>query len=341
MLFLLACSPQASLPLEETAKADTAQVVDSGDSEHSGDSEDTADSAPIDTSPTEGCGDNLVDGPHEECDGDDDSECPGQCASTCQCPSTAPTGVLSLHMIDIWQGDGLVLESPDGFRMLVDAGDDDHAQEYEAYLAAQGMDEIDYSVVSHQHTDHMGGMDRVLRHHPEIGRCWDAGTSADTADYDYYVEAAGDRRGAIQAGDVLDLGPSVQVDVLHADDGDRDNENNNSVVLRVTYGDVRILLGGDCEAALCESRFHTGPIDIYKVHHHGSSDSSGGALLQEMMPSVALISVGAGNSYGHPTGSTLDALATVGAEVWRTDEDGNVVVRADGTTWTVEADGRD
>lgn len=334
MLLLLACSPQPSVPLKETAEADTAGATETADSPV-----DTE--VPVDTNVGEGCGDGVVDGRHEECDGADDSACPGQCASACQCPATAPSGVLSLHMVDIWQGDGLVLESPDGFRMLVDAGDEDHYRDYEAYLAAQGMDSIDYSVVSHQHTDHMGGMDHVLRDHPEIGRCWDSGTSATTADYDYYVNAAGDRRASLQAGDVLDLGPSLQVDVLHADTGDRDNENNNSVVLRVIYGDVRILLGGDCESAQCESAFDPGPIDIYKVHHHGSSDSSGGALLREMTPSVALISVGAGNDYGHPTTSTLYALGNAGAEVWRTDLDGNVVVRTDGQTWTVEGDARE
>ena len=133
-------------------------------------------------------------------------------------------------------------------------------------------------------------------------------------------------------GDLLDLGPSLQVEVLHAWAGDS-NENNNSVVLRVVHGEVRVLLGGDCEHYGCEDQFSPGPIDIYKVHHHGSSGASSQELLQEMMPGIALISAGLDNSYGHPHLETLRRLAAIGAFVHRTDQDGTGVVRSDGERW--------
>lgn len=180
-------------------------------------------------------------------------------------------------------------------------------------------------------------MDLALEDHPEVGVAWDHGGPAATQSFDDYVAAAGDRRTTVRAGQALDLGPSTRVEVLHADIGDGENENNNSIVLRVTYGDVRLLLGGDCEALVCEAAFDPGPIDVYKVHHHGSEDSSGLALVDAMQPSVALISAGEDNDYGHPDWPTLRALEEAGAEIWRTDESGSLRVDVDGTGWTVSS----
>jgi beta-lactamase superfamily II metal-dependent hydrolase len=237
-------------------------------------------------------------------------------------------------MIDVGQGDGMVLVSPDGFVLMVDTGDEDHLADVRDYLAAAGVPALDHVLVSHFHADHMGAMAGLLRAHPEVGYAFDSGGRYDSDQYEQYVRAAGDKRHTVVVGDTIDLGPSTTVDVLHASAGDTENENNNSVVIRVTYGDVRLLLGGDCESPVCEGAFDPGPIDVYKVHHHGSYNGSSATLLDEMQPKTALISVGADNSYGHPADQTIDRLTDVGATIWRTDLDGDIVVRSDGTTWT-------
>ncbi len=243
-------------------------------------------------------------------------------------------------MIDVWQGDGLLITSPAGFTMLVDAGDESAYPGVRRWLLDHAPDGVDYTLVSHQHADHMGAMDRVLQDHPEVGLAWDGGGIATTDSYDDYVAAAGNRRTTIVAGQTLDLGGDLLVEVLHSDVGSTENENYNSVVIKLTYGSVRTLMGGDCETEGCERYFDAGVIDIYKVHHHGSSDSSGGRILFDMQPKLALISAGTGNDYGHPDAVTLDTLDAVGAEVWRTDEDGSVRVAIDGTSWTVEGEKR-
>lgn len=253
-------------------------------------------------------------------------------------PSTTPTelGPLQVHLIDVWQGDALLVVAPDGTTMLVDAGDEGEYPGLVAYLRDAGVDHVDYTLVSHLHVDHMGSMDRVLEDHPDVRAAYDGGGTLEGSSIDDYEEAAGPLRTTVAVDDTIDLGPGVVVDVLHSDVGDRDNENNNSVVVRITHGDVTFLLGGDCESFVCERALHPGHIDVYKVHHHGSSDSTAWRLLQEMQPTVALIGVGAGNDYGHPHESTLDLLADIGAQVWRTDEDGDVVVTSDGTSVGVE-----
>jgi len=281
------------------------------------------------------CGDGLALGTHEECDGADDSACPGSCSAHCQCPSMPPSGELSIHVMDVWQGDGVLVVSPDGFTMLVDAGDEDDYWGIKEHFRDQGIAGLDYTLVSHQHADHMGAMDWALEDHPEAGLAFDGGGRADSNAFSDYRAMAADKRTTVRVGDLLDMGPAITVEVLHADIGDRDNENNNSVVIRITHGEVTALLGGDCESAVCESSFDPGPIDIYKVHHHGSVDSSAPWFLDQMSPSVALISCGEGNDYGHPDGPTLRRLQDAGAEVWRTDEVGHIVARSDGSAFTI------
>ena len=293
----------------------------------------TLDSSGCTTQAVASCGDDIVDG-FEECDGLADSACPGLCSSHCACPSSPASPELELHYMDVGQGDGILIVSPDGFSMLVDSGDESQAGAVAAYLASISLPGLDYTLVSHMHADHMGAMDLVLVDHPETVACFDHGAAFTTNEFDEYVAAAGARRTEVIAGSSIDLGPSVTVDVLHADVDDTSNENLNSVVFRVNHGDLAFLLGGDCESP-CEAGFNPGKIEVYKVHHHGSADSSSDGLLSQMDPYTAVISVGAGNSFGHPTAEALDRLDAHQADIYRTDLDGDIVVRSDGVGYTV------
>ena len=161
------------------------------------------------------CGDGVVNG-FEECDGAVDGACPGLCSAHCACPASAPTGKLEVHMVNVGQGDGLVVISPEGFVMVVDAGTNSQAAAVNAYLAGIGIFGVDYTVVSHMDADHVGGLDGVIASHPETVACFDHGGSVTTNEYGDYISAIGARRTAVMAGQTIDLGPSVRVDVLHA-----------------------------------------------------------------------------------------------------------------------------
>lgn len=277
------------------------------------------------------CGDGRVGG-YEECDGLADSACPGKCSAHCACPA-AGTGPLEVHVIDVGQGDAILVVSPDGFVMLLDTGTSSMAAIAQSYLGSKNITGIDYTLVSHMHSDHMGGMATMLTQHPEVVACFDHGGTYTTTAYDQYVAAAGTRRTTLAVGSTIDLGPSVVAQVLHAHAGDS-NENNNSVVVRLTYKGNTILLGGDCEAS-CEATFNPGNVQVYKVHHHGSAGASSDSFLDLMAPQTALISVGEGNSYGHPTQEALDRLAAHDTVVYRTDLDSDLAVVADGVTYSV------
>lgn len=278
------------------------------------------------------CGDGTVDG-YEECDGADDAACPGRCSAHCACPAVGAAAELEVHVLDVGQGDGIIVISPDGFVLMVDSGTQSQSATIKQYLGNLGISDIDYTLVSHLHADHFGAIDAVLTDFPSAVACFDNGEQGTTNEYQDYVAAAASRRTTVNSNDVIDLGPSMTAEVLHASDG-ASNENDNSVVLRLTYGSTRILLGGDCEAN-CETAFDPGRIEIYKVHHHGSTTSSTAGFLDRMQPEVGVISAGDGNAFGHPANSTLDALAARNVTVFRTDVDGDVVVLSDGNGYMV------
>lgn len=238
--------------------------------------------------------------------------------------------------MDIGQGDGLVVISPDGFVTLVDSGNESEASIVSSYLASLGITDIDYTVTSHLHADHFGATDVLLQQFPGVVACFDSGGTYSSTQYSQYDATAGARRVAVGPGNTIDMGPSVQVDVLHGHAGST-NENDNSVVLRITHGMQTFLLGGDCESE-CESQFDPGHIEVYKAHHHGSATSSSDLLLSRMNPTTAIVSLGSGNTYGHPHQETLDALAAYGVDVHRTDLEGPLVVRSDGADHVVNGE---
>ncbi|MFH1469581.1 MAG: MBL fold metallo-hydrolase [Pseudomonadota bacterium] len=249
-------------------------------------------------------------------------------------PAEEPAeGTLRLVVLDVGQGDALLLVAPDGTSLLVDAGKDGSADEIEAGLAAAGVTHLDATLVTHLHADHLGAMDEILAAHPEVRTCWDHGGSASSNAYAAYAAAAAPCRARLRTGDQPALGEGMEAAVLHPSAPSDSDENANSVVLRVRFAGVTLLLGGDCPEDGCEEALDPGDVDIYKVHHHGSAGASSAAFLARTRPELALISVGA-NSYGHPTEDALARLDAAGAEVHRTDEEGDLVVDvADGGWW--------
>jgi competence protein ComEC len=246
----------------------------------------------------------------------------------------APEGTLRLVMIDVGQADSLLLVGPDGTSLLVDGGRSGSDDEIEAALEEAGVSRLDYTLATHLHADHIGAMDEILQAHPEVRGCFDHGGEADTSSYDSYAAAATRCRSTLRTGASLDLGPGVQADILHPGSSGSD-ENASSLVLRVRYAGVSMLLGGDCPEDGCEERLDPGLIDIYKVHHHGSSGASSAAFLDRIQPELALISVG-NNSYGHPAQDAMDRIQAAGASILRSDEQGDVTVMVEAGGWWLE-----
>jgi competence protein ComEC len=251
--------------------------------------------------------------------------------------ASQPDGRLHLVMLDIGQGDAMIVRAPDGATMLVDGGPDPD-------LAARRLGEVlpfwqrtlDIVLLTHPHEDHVAGLVPALERF-RVGIVLDPGRDYGNPTYDRFLELSAAEPSAsyrlARAGMTLRLG-GVDLTVLYPSDADAgaplpDGDiNNASVVLLVTQGSFRALLTGDAEAPVEASLLARGlvpRVDLLKVGHHGSDSSSTPAFLAALQPRLALISVGAGNEYGHPHASTLEQLGAIdGLEIRRTDLDGTI-----------------
>jgi competence protein ComEC len=257
-------------------------------------------------------------------------------------------GELELHVIDVGQGDAVALRTPHGRWILVDAGrawrgGDAGRATVIPYLRRRGG-ELALLILSHPHSDHVGGVATVLRSlHPAA--YWDGAFAGTSEPYRASLEAAREAHvhwERVHPGDTLRV-DGVLLRVLAPDStwmSTLEDPNEASVVVLAQYGTVRFLLMGDAERGeerwLLENERDLLEADILKVGHHGSRTSSGDEFLDAVRPELAVISVGAGNSYGHPSPEVVRALARHGAVVLRTDRVGSVVVRTDGRRTEVE-----
>ena len=258
---------------------------------------------------------------------------------------------VELHFLDVGQGDAILLRTRGNRWLLLDAGPawpggDAGRTTILPYILRRGGS-LEAFVLSHPHTDHVGGAATVLtRLHPHT--YWDAAFAGGSDAYIASLAAAkkeGIEWHRVHPGDSVAF-DGVSVSFLAPDSawtvGLRD-PNLASTIALMRYGTVRFLLVGDAERAeedwLLANKRDELRADVLKVGHHGSSTSSSDPFLKAVHPAVAIISVGAGNKYGHPSGDVLYALSRVGAEVLRTDQAGTVVVRTDGVHIELEAKG--
>ena len=244
---------------------------------------------------------------------------------------------LTLHFLDVGQGDGAIIHTPGGQWIVVDAGPagdqgDAGRRVVVPALERAGATRVALLVVSHAHADHLGGVPAVLNRFPADLVLEPGDPVADRLYLGFLDQLAerGARWRAARAGDTLVV-DSVRMVVLHPPAGWPElglDLNEDSAVLRLEYGGCRVLLAGDAGVvAEASMRGHVGKVDLLKVGHHGSRTATGEAWLDELGPEAAVISVGTRNRYGHPAPGTVARLAAHGIGTWRTDREGTVTVR--------------
>ena len=253
-----------------------------------------------------------------------------------------PDGRVRVTVLDVGQGDAILVEGGRGGRLLVDGGPDPGRLlvALDARLPAWDR-RIDLLVLTHPHEDHVAGLALLLSRY-RIGRTFEPGMIGPGPGYRAWQTALtrlGLRPGRLSTGDRFDL-DQVRFRVLWPDRDRVPREpadggtaiNNVSIVLLGEVGRQRFLLAGDIEDGIDPTLVARGlpRVDLLKIAHHGSRTSSTGPFLDAVRPRVAIASAGAGNPYGHPTKATLDRVAARGAEVLRTDRNGSVEVTLDG-----------
>lgn len=248
--------------------------------------------------------------------------------------------LLRVSFIDVGQGDSTLIQS-NGFDVLVDGGHFPAGPTVVAYLKSAGVDSLEVMVATHGDTDHLGGLVRVLEDESiSVGQLLYNGYPDDINAFTQMIELA-DARGipiAVAQFPAEYNWGGVTAHVLNPLPGVSDEDNELSIVLLLDQGDVEYLLTGDIGTATeakIVARKTPVAADVLRVAHHGSRYSTSASFLAAVQPSEAIISVGANNSYGHPTNDVLERLAAAGARIWRTDEQGTIVVNSDGVQLAV------
>jgi len=262
-----------------------------------------------------------------------------------------PDGGIHVIVLDVGQGDSILLEGDRGGRILVDGGPDPNLlmTDLDRYIPAWDR-RLDAIVLTHPHDDHVSGLVAVVARY-QVGRAFESGWPADTPAYRAWkaaLEVRGLQPERLKTGDTMTLDDAV-LHVLWPDDGtirprfldqtaaSNRQANDASIVLLGEYEGRRFLLTGDAEDDVDPILLGRGlpAVDVLKVAHHGSATASSDAFLAAVRPAVAVISVGANNTYGHPNGGTVGRLRDHSSRVVRTDQEGTVEVTLDGTAVTM------
>lgn len=251
-------------------------------------------------------------------------------------PAPAEGGGFEVHFIDVGQADAALVIC-DGHYMLIDGGNAEDSDLVYAYLERRGAKHLDCMVATHAHEDHIGGLSGALNY-AKVDTALCPVTEYSSKVFQNmvkYLEEQGKSITVPRPGDRFDLG-SARVEILGPVQ-EYDDTNNTSIVLRIDYGETSFLFTGDMETGAEEDLLDSGAdvsATVLKAGHHGSDTSTGYRFLRAVMPEYAVISVGKGNKYGHPSSDVLSRFRDAGAQVYRTDMQGHIIAKSDGKTVT-------
>ena len=244
---------------------------------------------------------------------------------------------LTVDYIDVGQGDAALVRCGDQ-AMLIDGGSPKASSIIYTYLEKQNVRRLDYILASHADSDHIGGLLSPLSTMP-VDHVLIPKTASDSKTYQSFLSKTKEKGISLthpKSGDSFMLGDST-VFILGPITEDPDDRNNGSIVAKICYGQTSFLFTGDAERKEEQELLDAGfdlSATVLKVGHHGSKNSTTYLFLRAVMPKYAVISVG-DNSYGHPTEAALSRLRDADSTVLRTDLDGDIIIKSDGTAVTV------
>lgn len=248
---------------------------------------------------------------------------------------------LSVHFIDVGQGDATYIKTPSGQNILIDAGNKGKGDLVVAYLKKQKVKTIDVLISTHPDADHVGGLDEVVRAF-HVKNVYAPRVSHTTQAYKDFLMAVKQKNLKIKtakAGVELPLKDVKASFIAPVKTYSKSDLNNWSAVLKVTYKKNSFLFTGDAEERAEKDMIAANKlskVDVLKVAHHGAKEATTPGFLTKTKPKYAIISVGSNNRYKHPTRETLSRLTKSGSKVYRTDKSGTIVVTSNGSKITIK-----
>jgi competence protein ComEC len=248
---------------------------------------------------------------------------------------------MSVHFIDVGQGDSIYIKAPNGEDIIIDGGNKD-GSDVVTYLKKQKVDDIEIMIATHPDADHIGGLDEVLAAY-KVEQIYAPKVSHTTEAYKDFLNAVKKEKVKIQtakSGVELKIKDVTAKFVAPVKEYGKDL-NNWSAVLHVTYGKNTFLFTGDAEEKSEKDMINSKQkikAEVLKVGHHGAKETTTDSFLKTVQPKYAVISVGAKNSYKHPTNEVLNRLKKVKATVYRTDKHGSIVFTSDGKKLSIKTE---
>ena len=250
---------------------------------------------------------------------------------------------VSVHYIDVGQGDSIFIQSGNS-TMLIDAGENDKGDQVVAYLKSQGVEQLDYVIGTHPHSDHIGGLDTVINNFP-VKQVMLPKVTHTTKTYEDVLKAVqkqGLKVTVPNVGDTYQLG-ELGITVISPGEDYGDELNNWSIGVIAKYKEVSFLMSGDAEVDAEQWMVeHNNDISatVLKLNHHGSSTSSSQQFLDAVNPQYVIISLGKDNKYGHPHKEVMERLEKMNVPIYRTDTMGTIVVSTDGENISIQTENK-
>ncbi len=242
--------------------------------------------------------------------------------------------LLSIHMIDVGQGDSILVQTPTNKNILIDGGDEDSENIITSYLKQKRIKTIDTIIATHPDSDHIGSLDNVVKKF-KVNSIYMPEQSTDSEAYQNLINSCTDKNLSIQylyKDDVLNIDNNINIYVL-SPSHIQEESNLNSIVFKLTFNNNSFLFMGDAEEPNEKEILHSFELDninFIKIGHHGSNSSSSLEFIKKISPDIATISCGYKNQYGHPHREVINNLKQNHVSIYRTDRIGDIVFYSDG-----------
>lgn len=246
--------------------------------------------------------------------------------------------LMNVHFIDVGQGDSILVQTPAKKNILIDAGSPKAGPKVVDYLEKLQIKRLDLIIATHPDIDHIGGLSHVMKSF-KVNEIIDSGKFYTTKTYFKYMNQIKQNQIPLttaRKGEYIHIDPSLKIKVLNTYERGKNN-NQSSIVLKITYDDIDFLLMADVEKEQekeLQKAYHL-EADIVKIAHHGSRTSSSLAFLQEVNPKIALITYSRKNKYGHPVQRVIENLNHTNAFIYSTAVFGDIVIQTDGKNFFV------
>lgn len=241
-----------------------------------------------------------------------------------------------IHFINVGQGDAILINN-ENYNILIDSGSNDSSDYLTSYLKTFKIKKLDYIIATHPHEDHIGSMGDIINNF-HVDNLIAPNISSSDIDFVNMVKALNHKNlkiNVIEDSTTINLLNNNYLTFLWSGNIATDNINNNSLVVKYINQDISFLFTGDIEKEVeAQLQSINEPLldsDILKVAHHGSNSSSTLNFLSAVSPNISIITCGLGNNYGHPHKNTLTNLSNTNSSVYRTDINGNILIKTDGS----------